>query len=426
MFKSNTVAKIASNTIYQIVGKVISMSITMLAVVIITRSYGREGYGAFSLMQSWPALFFVIVDFGINAIAARELSKDWTKANKYLGNILIIRLIFSLGLIFLLSAGLNFFPYSPELKNGIRLGLFVLLTQSLYSTTNIFFQVKLKYDFSTIAYTLGYLVIFFLVILFSRLKLDIAWVNFSYVIGGVITFLLSLYFVGKIGVKPEFSIDKGLWRFLFSASLPIGIMFLFSQMSFKEDTLMLSFLKLPESYGLNNTESVAVYALPYKVFEVLLVVPTFFMNSVYPLLVTHMEEGQEKLKKTFARVLSFLIISGVLVGLLGIVFAPLTMKLLGGEEFSQSVGVLRILASGLFIFYLTSPVSWLIVTLGYQKYLPWIYFVSFSFNMIANFIFIPKYSFYGASWVTVVSELIVLVLLVIFAQKSWKLKYDEH
>lgn len=129
MFKSNTVAKIASNTIYQIVGKVISMSITMLAVVIITRSYGREGYGAFSLMQSWPALFFVIVDFGINAIAARELSKDWTKANKYLGNILIIRLIFSLGLIFLLSAGLNFFPYSPELKNGIRLGLFVLLTQ---------------------------------------------------------------------------------------------------------------------------------------------------------------------------------------------------------------------------------------------------------------------------------------------------------
>lgn len=426
MFKSNTAAKIASNTIYQIVGKVISMSITMLAVVIITRSYGREGYGAFSLMQSWPALFFVIVDFGINAIAARELSKDWTKANKYLGNILIIRLIFSLGLIFLLSAGLNFFPYSPELKNGIRLGLFVLLTQSLYSTTNIFFQVKLKYDFSTIAYTLGYLVIFFLVILFSRLKLDIAWVNFSYVIGGVITFLLSLYFVGKIGVKPEFSIDKGLWRFLFSASLPIGIMFLFSQMSFKEDTLMLSFLKLPESYGLNNTESVAVYALPYKVFEVLLVVPTFFMNSVYPLLVTHMEEGQEKLKKTFARVLSFLIISGVLVGLLGIVFAPLTMKLLGGEEFSQSVGVLRILASGLFIFYLTSPVSWLIVTLGYQKYLPWIYFVSFSFNMIANFIFIPKYSFYGASWVTVVSELIVLVLLVIFAQKSWKLKYDEH
>ena len=52
MTKSSTTNKIAKNTIYQMVGKFISMSITMLAVVIVTRSYGREGYGAFSLMQS--------------------------------------------------------------------------------------------------------------------------------------------------------------------------------------------------------------------------------------------------------------------------------------------------------------------------------------------------------------------------------------
>lgn len=423
--KSNTFTKVASNTIYQIVGKIISMSITMLAVVIITRAYGREGYGAFSLMQSWPALFFVIIDFGINAIAARELSKDWSKANKYLGSILIIRLLFSFAIILLLSVGLNLFPYSLELKNGIRLGLFILLTQSLYSTTNIFFQVKLKYDYSTIAYIAGYLIIFILVLLFSRLNIDVMWVNFSYVVGGFITFLLCMYFVKKMGVTPNFSFDKEIWKFLLYSSFPIGIMFLFSQMSFKEDALMLSFLKLPSSYGLNNTESVAVYALPYKVFEVMLVVPTFFMNSVYPILVNHMTEGKEKLKKTFTRIIYFLIGSGIFVGFLGIVFSSLSMKLLGGKEFSQSVGVLKILSAGLFIFYLTSPISWLIVTLGYQKYLPWIYLVSFTFNLVFNFIFIPKYSFYAASWITVVSELIVLVLLSIFAVKCWKLKYAK-
>ncbi len=423
--KSNTFTKVASNTIYQIVGKVISMSITMVAVVIITRAYGREGYGAFSLMQSWPALFFVIIDFGINAIAARELSKDWSKANKYLGSILIIRLLFSFGIILLLSVGLNLFPYSLELKNGIRLGLFILVTQSLYSTTNIFFQVKLKYDYSTIAYIAGYLIIFILVLLFSRLNIDVMWVNFSYVVGGFVTFLLCLYFVKKMGVTPDFSFDKEIWKFLLYSSFPIGIMFLFSQMSFKEDALMLSFLKLPSSYGLNNTESVAVYALPYKVFEVMLVVPTFFMNSVYPILVNHMTEGKEKLKKTFTRIIYFLIGSGIFVGLLGVVFSSLSMKLLGGEEFSQSVGVLKILSAGLFIFYLTSPISWLIVTLGYQKYLPWIYLVSFTFNLVFNFIYIPKYSFYAASWITVVSELIVLVLLSIFAVKCWKLKYAK-
>jgi len=421
--KSNTATKVASNTVYQIIGKLISMSITMLAVVIITRSYGRDGYGAFSLMQSWPALFFVIVDFGINAIAAKDVTEDWSKAGKYLGNILIIRFLFSLFLILVISLSLNFFPYTPDLRNGIRLGLFLLITQSLFSTTNIFFQAKLRYDYSTISYIGGYVLILILVLIFSYLRLSVTWVNFSYVIGGLLTFILSLYFVSKMGIKPDFSLDKKIWKYLISSALPIGIMFVFSQMSFKEDALMLSFLKLPPSYGLNNTESVAVYALPYKVFEVMLVVPTFFMNSVYPVLVNHMIEGEQKLKKTFTRAIYFLIGSGLVIGLLGIAFSSLAMKILGGEEFYQSTGVLNILSGGLFIFYLTSPISWLIVTLGYQKYLPWIYFVSFSFNLIMNFIFIPKYSFYAASWITVLSELIVLILLIIFARKSWRIKY---
>ena len=424
-FKSNTTTKIAANTIYQVIGKVISMSITMLAVIIITRTYGREDYGAFSLMQSWPALFFVIVDFGINAVAARELSRDWSKANKYLGNILVIRFLFSLLLVVFLSIVLSFFPYSLELKNGIRLGLLILVTQSLYSTTNIFFQVKLKYDLSTIAYICGYIVIFLLIIILSGLKIDIMWVNFSYVVGGVITFILSLLFLKKLDVVPIFSFDKNLFKYLITSSLPIGIMFIFSQMSFKEDALMLSILKLPSSYELSNTESVAIYSLAYKVFEVLLVLPTFFMNSVYPVLVLDMEKGESILKKTFSKVIYFSLFSGVFVGLLGIVFAPLAIRILGGEGFNQSIDVLKILSGGIFIFYLTSPISWLIMTLGYQKYLPWIYFVSFSFNMILNLIFIPKYSFYGASWITIASEFIVLILLLIFARKSWRLRYAK-
>jgi hypothetical protein len=133
-----------------------------------------------------------------------------------------------------LSIVLSFFSYSLELKNGIRLGLFILVTQSLYSTTNIFFQVKLKYDLSTIAYICGYIVIFLLIIILSGLKIDIMWVNFSYVVGGVITFILSLLFLKKLGVVPIFSFDKNLFKYLITSSLPIGIMFIFSQMSLKK------------------------------------------------------------------------------------------------------------------------------------------------------------------------------------------------
>ncbi|KKS20461.1 MAG: hypothetical protein UU79_C0001G0115 [candidate division WWE3 bacterium GW2011_GWE1_41_72] len=42
---SGTSKKIAANTIYQLIGKIVSLGITVLATVIITRTYGREIYG---------------------------------------------------------------------------------------------------------------------------------------------------------------------------------------------------------------------------------------------------------------------------------------------------------------------------------------------------------------------------------------------
>jgi O-antigen/teichoic acid export membrane protein len=303
--------KIARNTVYQLVGKVVSMSITVLIVLIVTRNYGREGYGWFSLMQTWPALFFVIVDFGINAIATRELSKDWSKASEYLGNILFLRIVFSILISLMLIVVLIFFPYSVWLKTGIILSLLLILTQALFTTTNIIFQVKLRYDLSVIGYLAGYLAILVFALVLSQLKSDVRLISFIYVLGGLITFGINSLFIKKLGVKFSIRYDKDVVRYLLLTSLPLGLMFVFSQINFKADSIMLSVLKIPANFGLNNIESVAVYSLPYKVFEVALVVPTFFMNSVFPVMVTKMRSGKEDLKIIFKKAIMFLSLAGV-------------------------------------------------------------------------------------------------------------------
>ncbi|OGC56796.1 hypothetical protein A2976_01525 [candidate division WWE3 bacterium RIFCSPLOWO2_01_FULL_41_9] len=420
---SETSIKIASNTIYQIVGKVVSMTITIIATVLVVRMYGREFYGEFNLMQTFPALFFIIVDFGFNAIATRELSGNWEKVEKYLGNILLLRVGLALLVMTLSGIALIFFPYAAGLKFGIYLSLFLILTQALYATTNVVFQVKLRYDLSTIGYVTGSIIILLSVLLLTYFRAPVMWVNFSYVVGGLVTFVINVFYIKRLGVRVKFAYDKDLVRFLFIQSLPLGLMFIFSQVNFKVDSIFISILNLPARYGLNNTESVGVYGLPYKVFEVSLVVPTFFMNAAYPVLVRHMNESRERLKETFFKVITALSVGGIIFGLIGIVIAPLIIRLLGGEPFSQSVPVLRVLLGGLVLFYSTQPISWLIVTLGGQKYLPLVYFVSAVFNIVANLLVIPLYSFYGSSVITLLSEVIILILLVYFARKVWKQKY---
>jgi O-antigen/teichoic acid export membrane protein len=423
VFGTDAAKKIFSNTTYQVIGKVVSLLITVFGTIIITRQYGRQGYGEFSLMQNYPALLFIIADFGLNAIAVRELSSNWERAKKYFPNILFMRIILSLFLMFTLGIVISLSPYSESLKLGIHLGLFLILTQALYATTNVIFQSKLRYDYSAIGYVIGYGVILVLVLLLSYFKVSIMWVNFSYVVGGFITFFVNLAFIKKLGIDFSFSLDKKLIKYLFMQALPLGLMFVFSQINFKADSIALSLLPVPKGYGLTKTEAVAVYNLPYKIFEVSLVVPAFFMNSAYPVLVKHMRVGKEKLKTTFSHVLQALFVGGIAVSILGFLFAPLVISILGGDAFSQSVTVLRILILGVVIFYLTQPISWLVVTLGKQKYLPWIYLFSAFFDVGANIIFIPKYSFYGSSIITIVAELFVLLLLIFAALKAWRAKY---
>jgi O-antigen/teichoic acid export membrane protein len=415
--------KIASNTIYQLIGKAISMSITMLVIWIVSKNYGREGYGVFSLMQTWPALFFVIIDFGLNAIASKELTTDWSRANKIIGNIFIIRLAFSLVLMVGLAVALLFFPYSWEVKTGIIICLPLIITQSLYTTANIVFQVKLRYDLSTVSYLAGYIAILILVLICTLSHLNVVWISFVYVVGGVITFVLNWNFLKKLGVNPEFKIDKKITRYLVSSSLPLGIMFVFSQISFKADSILISVLKLPVSYALTNTESVGVYALPYKIFEVALVFPTFFMNSTYPVMVSRMGLGKESLKSIFLKSLKVLSGMALAFSLMGIILSPLAINLLGGAEFQDSILVLRILLAGLVFYYLTQPLAWLVVTLGEQNKLPYVYLVSALFNVTTNYIFIQRYSFYASAVITHLSEALILVMLIWLTLYSWKKKY---
>jgi O-antigen/teichoic acid export membrane protein len=270
----------------------------------------------------------------------------------------------------------------------------------------------------------GYVYILASILAMSYLKMSVALISFNYVIGGFITFIIGAYLIkNKLGVALTFKYDKKLVHQLIWQSLPLGMMFIFSQISFKSDSLLLSVLHLPENLGLTNTDSVAIYGLPYKIFEVGLVLPTFFMNAAYPVLVRHMQEGKEKLQKSLRNILVYLAAGALLTSTVGILFSPLVIKIIGGEEFSQSTLVLQILLSGMILYFMTQPLAWLLVTMDKQKYLPYIYLTSALFNVSANYFFIQKYSFYASAVITHLSEFLILLMLIYFVNREWQKKY---
>lgn len=414
------------NTTAQLIAKFVSMSLTVLATILIARTFGKEGYGQFSLMQTFPALFYILADFGLNTTALKKIASDGNNAQKYYQTILGLRLLLSLAFVAVLNIITLFLPYSTFLKTGILISSLLILTQALYASTNLVFQYRQRYDLSSIGYIGGSILTILLVVIFMKLGLDIRLLSFAYVVGGVATFMVNAQLVKKLGYRSSLNINATVAKSVLKSSLPLGLMFIFSQINFKADSILLSLLKLPSIAGLTNIESVAIYSLPYKVFEVALVLPTFFMNAVYPIFVRKLQEDHNSFKNIFFKTLKYMMTLGLTASVALYLLAPLVVKILGGQEFAQSVGVLKILAAGLFIFFLTQPISYLIVTLDKQKYLPAVYLISAIFNVSANLIFIPKFSFYASAYITWISEGLILLMLTFFAIKSWREHYASR
>jgi O-antigen/teichoic acid export membrane protein len=103
------------------------------------------------------------------------------------------------------------------------------------------------------------------------------------------------------------------------------------------------------------TTEVGVYGLAYKVFEVALVFPTFFMNAVYPLMLR-----RNKLKKIVTNSFVLLLATSLVFIVVVWVLSPFLTFI--KSDFAASIGALRVLSLGL-PFFVTSVAMWALIAL---------------------------------------------------------------
>jgi O-antigen/teichoic acid export membrane protein len=244
-----------------------------------------------------------------------------------------------------------------------------------------------------------------------------------YVLATFLTFVLNMYLLKKFDISLDLKFSREYFKDLMVSSWPLGLMFIFSQINFKADSILLSLMKLPD-LGLSNIQTVGVYGLPYKMFEVLLVIPTFIMNSTYPVLLDSYNLNLNRFKREFKKLILYMFIIGISVSFFGYIFVDnfLTYEIINyyfSSDFGYSKELLLILISGISIFFISQPLSWFLVIREKQKYLPLIYFLSAVFNVGMNYLLIPYFSFYASAYLTFISEFFILIILSIYCYRFW-------
>ena len=392
---------VAKNTVSQLVGRVVSSASILVATILIARTFGPQGYGELTKITSYVALFYLLADFGINAMYL-QLKKD--DGDETWNTLLGLRLVGSILLMFMAIAILSFLPRgsSQGYTDGVRFGIIVfapaILFQAIITTTNALFQEKLRYDLSMVAVVCGSLVTLGLVWLVTvstaPLVGPVAAV-IAFLVGSGVTALLALVLVKQFGtIRVKF--DAVVAKQFLLASIPLGLTLLFNQIYFRIDSIILTLTR--------STIEVGVYGFAYKFFDVALVLPTFFMNSVYPLLLT---VSGDKFRHMLWRSCIFLLVTSIVLVILMWMGSPLITRI--RPDFAGSVGALRILSLSLPLFFVSSLTMWTIIAQKRQMILIPIYGVSMIVNIILNSVFIPSHGYIAAAWITVLSEAIVLL-----------------
>jgi O-antigen/teichoic acid export membrane protein len=389
------------NTLVQILGKGITVLISLLTTGIITRKLGVDNYGYFILVTSTFVLLDALSDFGIRTIGIRELSKG----KKVLGKILQLKTIMT-AIAWILGMGMIWMWSGFE---GIRveatISLLMVWLTSAFGIGDILFQSKLMMQKKVLMDVLFPL--FFLMVIVSwQGEINLMWVFVVYLIARLVSMIPGWLMIKNFKEIKELnppSLDRaGRARLLklWDQTWPMGVyMILFAAYDRVMDSVLIQ-------HYLGSRE-VAFYGLAYKIYAVMIQPAYFYVNSIFPIM-SSKKKGKRNLFK-ISLVLLTLGMIGIII--MTMILAPWMVKVLAGLDYAPAATVLKILVWGCAFSYFGHLVGFTLIARGGQKEMLKVGIVGLIFNVVLNIILIPHWGIYGAAGITVATEAIDLVIM---------------
>jgi O-antigen/teichoic acid export membrane protein len=393
--------KISSQTMWQVISKVATSLSSFIILGLVSRAYGQDGTGTFTLALTYLGFFYLATDLGLNTYYLPRLISFKEEANSLFN----LRFILSLLLVLLAILGTFFLPFNDNnFRLLVMVGAASIIFNGFLSSFNLIFQNQLKYESTMAAASIG---AFFNVVIVAFLCLTHAalpLLAFGSLLSTLITAIISFSMVSGFYQFSFKFFQANFFLSTFKNAWPIMVTLGLNTVYFRIDTFILS-----AAYPMSV---VGTYNLAYQIFQSLLVIPTFIMNSFYPILINDQKNNLLLFNKKIvtAALLLFSLALGGLI--LTWALAPFVIYLITGSDFGGSAVSLQILSLGFPAFFLTSLLMMVMVIMGKYKELAAVYSVGLMFNLALNWVWIPQFSFIAASWVTVVSEYLILIIQV--------------
>ncbi len=402
-----------------------SKIITYLYRIIIARYYGVEIYGVYSLSLMVIGWVTVFVGLGFAGGLTRYLSYQRGKNEEFKSSYLlkkttiILLVLGTLSCVALIIASdfisNNLFKV-PELKVFLIIFSFAIPFSIL---SGIFFSVLRSYEkigwFAFIVNIFQNAVKLIAIIILIYLGLNYKSIAFSYLIGAVLTFIITYIIVRKtipiLFVKNKNKEDRELLKKLFSYSWPLIFFGFFSSILSWTDTFMIGVL-------LKSTTEVGLYNAAVPLALLITLSTDLFRQIFLPLITKEYGKGNIIAVKDISRqVTKWLFVVSIPLFVALFLFPQDAIRLIFGQEYLAAAGALRILTLGFFVASILDVSPEILSMKEKSKLILVDTLIIVVLNIILNYFLIPKYGINGAALSTAIS---ISILSVLFTYQAWK------
>lgn len=394
---------IAHNTIIQIIGKIISVALGLVALGMMTRYLGQEQFGWYITVISFLTFAGILTDFGLIPVSAQMLSEPEHDKTKLFRNLIGFRLTTAIVFLGLAPVAALFFPYPTIVKQAIGLTAVAFLGVAMNQVFFGLYQTKLKMFIPTIGELTGRVILVIGLWLLINLKAGFIPIMIVVILNSL-SYTLVLWIAAKkyTAVSPAF--DWSIWKAISKKMWPVAIAIIFNVVYLKGDAVILSIFK--------SQSEVGIYGAAYRVIDILAQTAMMIMGVIMPLLAYSWTRNlKTEFKKYYQQAFDAIMLMAVPIMFGLITLADKIMIFVAGSEFTGAGKPLQILAIAVFGVYLGAIFGHAAVAINRQKQTLWIYFSDAVLTLIGYLYFIPRFGMYGAAWMTVFSELYAGFLL---------------
>jgi len=195
---------------------------------------------------------------------------------------------------------------------------------------------------------------------------------------------------------------RTLWRPMLRVGLGLGAAGILVTLYVRLDQILV--------FKIAGSRQAGLYAADYRLLEGIQFIPGSVMTTLFPLIAAAYPAHRERVRELLQSSAEYLTMASLPILAFTVVAAHPIVKLLFGGQFAAAAPALPVLAGAFISISLGYLVGNMVVILELQRVFLRYAALGLIVNAVLNVVFIPRYGFQAAAWITLLTEVTVMSL----------------